>query len=147
MRDVKPQIREIEMEIKAYHYTPGPLGLRWLEGIKKGIIMAAKCKKCGNIFIPPKIYCPKCFSEVEDLVELREKPYLASYTIIYRDFNGERLSTPVIVGLVRFKGVDGGLIHYIEGPVEKLAIGASLEPVFRSERRGSITDIEHFRLV
>ncbi len=146
MRSAEPHVREIEMEIKAYHYTPGPLGLRWLEGLKKGIITAAKCERCGNIFIPPKIYCPRCFSEVDHLVELNEKPYLASYTIIYRSFEGERLGKPVIVGLIRFRGVSGGLIHYIEGPGEKLAIGAPLEPVFKGERRGSITDIEYFRL-
>ncbi len=146
MRGEKPQVREIEMEIRAYHYTPGPLGLRWLEELRRGSIKAAKCDRCGNIFMPPKIYCPKCFSEVDQLVEIREKPYLASYTVIYRDFDGKELEKPVIVGLIRFRGVGGGLIHYIEGPVEKLAIGATLEPVFRANRRGSITDIEYFKL-
>lgn len=142
----KPVVREIEMEIKAYHYTPGPLGLRWLEALKKGVIMAASCDRCGYVFIPPKIYCPRCFSEVSQLVELKEKPYLASYTIIYKDFEGRELERPIVLGLIRFRGVAGGLIHYIEAPIDRITRGAELEPVFRRDRRGSITDIEFFRI-
>jgi uncharacterized OB-fold protein len=143
--DGKPYIKDIEMEIKAYHYTPGPLGLRWLEGLKRGSILAASCDRCGYKYIPPKIYCPRCFHEVNSLIEVSGKPYLAGFSVIYRDFSGKQLEEPVIIGLIRFEGVEGGLIHYIRAPLEKLSIGIKLEPVFRSERRGSITDIEYFR--
>jgi len=141
----KPYVREIEMEINAYHYTPGPLGTKWLEALKNGIIMAARCERCGLTYIPPKIYCPRCFSEVGQLVEVKGKPYLASYSVIYRDFEGRALEEPLVVGLIRFEGVEGGMIHYVKAPLDRISIGMRLEPVFKSERRGSITDIEYFR--
>jgi uncharacterized OB-fold protein len=141
----KPYVREIEMEINAYHYTPGPIGLKWLEELKKGSILAALCDRCGLKYIPPKIYCPRCFSEVTRLVEISGKPYLAGFTIVYRDFDGNQLEEPIIVGLIKFEGVEGGLIHYIRAQPERVSIGMKLEPVFKSERRGSITDIEYFR--
>ncbi|MEM1610449.1 MAG: Zn-ribbon domain-containing OB-fold protein [Sulfolobales archaeon] len=141
----KPYVREIEMEINAYHYTPGSIGLRWLEGIKRGSILAALCDKCGLKYMPPKIYCPRCFSEVTQLIEISGKPYLASYSIIYRDFDGKPLEEPVIIGFIRFEGVEGGLIHYIKAQPDRISIGMKLEPIFKSERRGSITDIEYFR--
>lgn len=143
----RPAVFDVEMEIRAYHYTPGPLGLRWLEEIRRGSIKAARCQKCGLAFIPPKIYCPSCFHEVSQLVEIEGKPYLAGYTIMYRDFGGKLLEKPLVVGLIMFPGVSGGLIHYVEARPEDLKTGAALEPVFRKERRGSITDIEYFRII
>ncbi len=136
--------KEIEMEINAYHYTAGPLGTKWLESLREGVLKAAKCSRCGIIFIPPKIYCPKCFSEAHDLVDINSEGYIESYTIIYKDNHGRRLEKPEVIALIRFPGVFGGLIHRVSIDPEEIKMGIKVKPLSRKERRGSITDIEVF---
>ena len=136
--------KEVEMEIRAYHYTAGPLGTKWLEALKQGVLKAAKCSKCGAIYMPPKIYCPRCFSEVSELVDINSEGFVESYTIIYRDSEGKRLEKPEIMALIRFPGVYGGLIHRINIDPKEIRIGIKVKPVFREIRRGSIDDIEYF---
>ncbi|MGC9148386.1 MAG: Zn-ribbon domain-containing OB-fold protein [Sulfolobales archaeon] len=136
--------KNIEMEINAYHYTAGPLGTKWLDALKDGKLKAARCSRCGTIYIPPKIYCPKCYSEATDLVEINDTGYIESYAIIYRDNQGRKLEKPEIIALIRFPGVYGGLIHRVNIDPKEIKIGIKVKPVFRKERRGSINDIEYF---
>ncbi|MBI5934376.1 MAG: Zn-ribbon domain-containing OB-fold protein [Chloroflexi bacterium] len=46
-------------------------------------LMAAKCKKCGGAFVPPRAICPKCHSEDIEWVETSGKGKLAAFTVIY----------------------------------------------------------------
>ncbi len=140
---------EVDMEIDRYIYTAGPLGTKWLEALREGVIKAAKCHRCGGtLFIPPKIYCPTCYSDVEELVDIDQVGYIDHYTVIYRNDNGERLKSPQILALVRFKNVLGGLLHYIDpNDLNKIRKGAKVKPVFKEERKGSITDIKYFKII
>lgn len=133
-----------EMEINAYHYTAGPLGTAWLEALRTGVLKAARCSKCGTRFLPPRLYCPRCFSEVSELVEIEGEGYIDTYSVIYYDDSGRRLEEPVVIAVIRFDGVYGGLIHRVKIDPREVRRGLKVRPVFRSERRGSLTDIEYF---
>jgi uncharacterized OB-fold protein len=51
-----------------------------------------------------------------------------------------------MLGIVRLKGSDGGLIHFIgESRPEDLKIGMPVEAVFKSKPEGNIMDILYFR--
>lgn len=140
MRRVKtfPEV----MEIEAYVYTAGPVGTKWLENLKAGKLTAAYCPKCGRLFLPPKMFCPYDFEEVRELREIGQTGVVESYTVIERDLSGERLPERKVLAFIRFPGVEGGIIHYVKA--EGLAIGMKVKPKWRSERRGSVTDIEYF---
>jgi uncharacterized OB-fold protein len=49
------------------------------------------------------------------------------------------------VGVIRFNGIEGGLIHLLEGG-QRVRIGLRVVPVFKppGERRGALTDIVGF---
>ena len=50
-----------------YAYTLGIAGERFFKEIKEnGRIMGARCKKCGKIYVPPKLYCEECFEKLEE---------------------------------------------------------------------------------
>ena len=71
---------------------------------------------------------------------------LVSFTIMFRDVEGEPLEEPVTIGLVRLDGADGVLLHRVLDPGdEPLEIGERVEVVLASERVGSILDIQGFR--
>ncbi|AHC52256.1 DNA-binding protein [Sulfolobus acidocaldarius SUSAZ] len=108
------------MEAEKYEYTVGPAGERFFQGLKENKIIGSKCKKCGKVYLPPRIYCEDCFTKIEEYVELKlDDAYLDSFTTIYQDDDGQKLAEPVHIGLLRFKGVNGGLFCYLEGTPKK----------------------------
>ena len=45
-------------------------------------LMAARCMKCGGIYVPPRAICPKCQSEALEWIETSGKGKLAAFTVI-----------------------------------------------------------------
>jgi len=132
-----------------YRYTLGIAGERFLKEIKEnGRIMGAKCKQCGVIYVPPRMYCENCFEKLEEWIDLGTKGEVYTYTIAYIDMDGKRLSEPIIYALITFGDAYGGLIHKLgEVKPEEIWIGMPVEAVFKPahERKGSITDIKYFK--
>lgn len=46
-------------------------------------LMAARCKLCGRLFLPPRAICPRCHDEQMEWIELGGKGKLAAFTSIY----------------------------------------------------------------
>lgn len=46
-------------------------------------LMGAKCKDCGNIDLPPRIICSKCFKHNLEWVEVEGKGKLATFSTIH----------------------------------------------------------------
>lgn len=130
------------MEIEAYVYTAGPIGAKWLEALRSRRLTAAYCPNCKRLFLPPKLYCPRCFGEVSELKDIEPVGVVESFTVVTRDFHGQPLREPVALAFIKFPGVDGGLIHYVKA--QGLEIGMRVRPKWREERKGLVTDIEYF---
>ena len=45
-------------------------------------LMAARCTKCGGMYVPPRAICPKCQSEELEWVETSGRGKLAAFTVI-----------------------------------------------------------------
>lgn len=93
-------------------------------------LMAAKCKKCGTMLLPPRPMCTKCFSSDLEWVELKNKGKLLTYTVIHVSSKQFESLIPYAVGIVKLE--DGpklpGMIQDIEP--EKISVGMSLEVDF-----------------
>ena len=46
-------------------------------------LIAARCTKCGGLYVPPRAICPKCHSEELEWVETSGKGKLSAFTVIY----------------------------------------------------------------
>ena len=46
-------------------------------------LMAARCKKCGNMYVPPRAICPNCHSEEMEWTEMSGRSKLSAFTVIY----------------------------------------------------------------
>jgi len=130
-------------------YTYGIAGERFFREIKdNGKLMGTRCNKCDLTYLPPRIYCERCFSELEDWVEVSSKGSVYTYTLAYVDLDGLRLDEPLILALVKFDGIYGGLVHRLgEVKPEEVGIGMPVEIVLKpkAERVGSILDIKYFK--
>ncbi len=130
-------------------YTYGIAGERFFREIKdNGRIMGAKCEKCALLYVPPRIYCERCFSELGEWREIEGKGRVHTYTVAYVDLDGTRLAEPALLALVKFPGVYGGLVHRLgEVKVEEVEIDMPVEVVLKpkEKRTGSILDIKYFK--
>ncbi|QIW24716.1 Zn-ribbon domain-containing OB-fold protein [Sulfolobus sp. S-194] len=102
------------MEAEEYVYTVGVAGEEFFNGLKQKKIIGGKCPRCGRIYVPARLYCEECFVK-NDFVEVTSRPYIDTYTVIYKDDEGNKLEKPQVIALIRFEGTHGGLLGYVEG--------------------------------
>ncbi len=54
--------------------------------IEKGdevILVGSRCKKCGHVFFPPRLFCVECFGSEMEVHEIGNRGVLYSFTISY----------------------------------------------------------------
>lgn len=131
-----------------YVYTAGVAGDRFFRELRRNErLMGTYCPTCDVTYLPPRIYCEECFTELTEWEEVANKGVVAAFTVAHVNDKGERLPEPVVWALVRFPGVRGGLLHFVHLPVGEVQDGLEVEAVLkpRDQREGSITDILHFK--
>jgi uncharacterized OB-fold protein len=132
-----------------YIYTLGIAGEKFFNEIKEnGRILGAKCKSCGVVFVPPRLYCEKCFDKLTEWVNVGTKGTVHTFTFAHVDVNGTRLKEPIIYAFIKFEGAAGGLLHKL-GEIEpsEVEIGLPVEAVLKTqaERTANINDIKYFK--
>lgn len=140
--------------LKAYYkmeaefdYSYGRISQFFKELTENKKIMGTKCPKCGVVFCPPTSDCPKCWVTT-DWVEIGPKGILLHYTIIGLPPLWVKRRVPFTLGLIKLDGADTGLMHFVnETDKAKLRNGLRVKAVFAEERKGYITDIEHFEII
>lgn len=147
-RKIRHQIGDMEAD---YIYTAGIAGERFYTTLRdEAKLLATRCGKCNITFMPPRMYCDKCFAELTKFTEVPPTGIIESYTITYKDRDGEPLPNPIVLGFIKIDKTDGGLIHKIgEIKPKSLKINMKVEAVFedKAKRKGALTDIKHFKPV
>ena len=130
-----------------HRYTPGVAGEAFFKALKdRGVFLGSRCESCGITYCPARLFCERCFDELNADVECGPGGTLESFTVGYMGLEGEPLDEPVLVGLVRLDGADTVLMHFLTDASE-LQIGMRVEAALKAKgkREGSILDIEGFR--
>jgi len=132
-----------------FHYTAGVAGEEFRRELRdNGRFLVSKCSKCKSTYIPARMYCPECFIEMKDQFPIDKPGYVYSFTCVNKNRSGSDTDSPVTVGLVKFEGVKGGIIHLLaaEDP-DSVSIGMKVTPSLKNlgERTGAITDILAFK--
>lgn len=73
--------------------------------------MAARCRQCGGMYVPPRAICPRCQGEELEWIETSGKGRLAAFTVIY--------SGPTFMveqGFDRKNPYISGIVELEEGP-------------------------------
>jgi uncharacterized OB-fold protein len=135
-----------------YLYTAGRAGEKFLLALKKdGKILGTHCAGCGITYVPPRIYCERCFERLEDTyAEVSKRGVVHTFTLCHENYKGEEKEEPSIIAMIHLDDTDGGLVHWLGGvKPEEVYIGMAVEAVFKpkKDREGSILDIVHFKPV
>ena len=116
-----------------------------------GKLIGTRCTTCAQVYLPARSFCERCFSALTETVEVKRTGQLKSYTICHFDRDRQPLPHPLSLALVQLEGATTLLLHYLLGvdDPEKVEIGSKVEIIIqpRTERVGSILDIEGFRLI
>jgi len=98
-------------------------GVFW-EKLKLGEVYATKCRKCGKLYYPPQVDCPRCLTSEAEWVKLSGEGRLFSYTWVYYQPQGfTQYQKPYAIAVAE---VDGGVkvMGWLEGvKPEEVKIG------------------------
>jgi len=144
------EIRRWPGELPVEHrYTPGVGGEAFFTALRdRGVLLGSRCTECSYTYVPARLFCERCFSELAADTEVGPQGALVSFTIGFVGLFGEPLEEPETYGLVRLDRADAVLLHRVlDTGEEPLEIGERVKAIIRSpnDRDGTISDIEGFR--
>ena len=133
-------------------YTAGAGGQIFFAALKaRGEIVGTRCAPCAQVYVPARRFCERCFAELTEQVKVKPEGIVKSFSYSYVDRNGGRLKQPVASVLVQLEGATTVMLHRLLDvkDLSRATIGSRVKAVIKakSERTGSILDIEGFRLV
>ena len=107
-------------------------------------IMAARCKKCGALALPPRPICVSCFGSALEWVQLKGDGNLAAFTGISiappaMAKEGFGRNNPYVVGVVRLKEGVGAVARILGVDAKKpeeIKVGMPLKPEFLTKGEG-----------
>ena len=134
-----------------YVWAAGIAYSRFLDELKKGKIIGRKCRECGRILVPPRMFCDTCFRATDEWVYVTDTGTINTYSISYLDADANRIKKPILVAVIDLDGATEGIgiLHYVDPKtkLEDLHIGMKLQAVWKpeKERIGSVTDIAYWK--
>jgi hypothetical protein len=140
-----------DMEVDHFHYTAGVAGERFFVALRdQGVILGARCERCSITYVPPRIYCERCFEELTEdaYTEMGLRGRVRSFTVARLGKDGQELGKPEVFAVIGFGPETTGLLHKLGNVApEAVRVGLEVEAVLKpkAQREGRITDIEHFR--
>jgi uncharacterized OB-fold protein len=113
------------------NFTPYTKVDKFADFLQQGKLMGTKCKKCNEIYFPPRADCLKCMNDKTEWMEYSGKGTLQSYTKIHAAPKGFDDIAPYTLGIVDLK--EGGrLISWIvDIPDNEIKIGMPVKIVPR----------------
>ena len=125
-----------------YKWTTGPAVGRFLAELKENArLVGARCGVCGKVYVPPADVCGQCYKPLDDWVALSGEGTVVAITTVERAMPFSPTPAPYTLALVRLDGADTDLLH-LASP--GLKAGERVAAVFKTERAGSLLDIERF---
>lgn len=150
---IPKEYRTIETEVRLpYRLACGATWTRFFEGLKEEKIYGSRCSKCGRVLVPARTFCPRCFVDTDDWVEVSQEGTIEAWVLVHYRYFGMPIEPPYISGLIRLEGTDTNFLHLIGGvPLDNLETvkaavrnGMKVKAVWEEEKLGHILDIRHF---
>jgi uncharacterized OB-fold protein len=128
----------------SFRYTPGVGATPFFEALRdRGVLLGSRCSSCGVTYLPARVFCERCFAELNADTECGPGGTLESFTVAHVGIDGEPLPEPITWATAKLDGADTVMVHRLlnAGTPE---IGMRVRAVVRDRRTASIDDLEGF---
>lgn len=95
----------------------------FFERAREGQLSGVRCRKCGELAIPPKEFCASCHQRAWELVPLSGHGTIASFTVIRVAPARHAMDAPYAVAVVKLTEGVSLLGRIVDIPLDRLAIG------------------------
>ncbi len=150
------EYKTLKTEVRLpYELSYGATWTRFFEGLRNKKIYGSKCKKCGRVLVPARTFCPRCFVDTDEWIEVSQGGTVSSYVYVNMAYFGQPVQPPFIASLIKLEGTDVNFLHLIAGfdlqnfdHVEKtMRKNMKVSAVWNNDRTGNIFDIKYFEPV
>lgn len=121
----------------SFNYAAGKAASRFLIALRdEKKIFGTRCPSCQRVLVPARSFCPRCFVDTRDWVEVGPNGTLGAFAA----------TDNLAFALIRLDGADTALVHRVNVTnADELRIGLRVAPVFAETRRGHILDLAYFQ--
>ncbi|MBT8338785.1 MAG: Zn-ribbon domain-containing OB-fold protein [Desulfatitalea sp.] len=133
-----------------YTWWVGDTGSRFLEAIRdQATFLGTRCPDCDTVYVPPRKNCGRCFTALDQWVEIARRGVVTAFTIVRANHPLQPVKSPFAYALIRLDGASVSILHLITKDLARLSIGVTVEAHFKeaSQRTGHILDIDHFQII
>ncbi len=150
----KKEYKTFDFELSLpYRLAYGPTWTRFFEGLQEEKIFGTKCHQCNRVLVPARSFCPQCFVDIDDWVQVSNEGTLVTWALISFEFYNQPKKPPYAAGLIKLDGADVSMFHLVDGfdmndldkVKETLPIGRRVKAVWSEEKKGHILDIKYFQ--
>ena len=103
----------------------------WRESPRRYRLEAAKCKKCGKVFFPPRLICDACKHEEFETIVLPNTGKIVTFTEIHVPASNFSDEAPLAYGIVELDNETKMSVQFTDCAYEELKIGAPVRIEFR----------------
>jgi hypothetical protein len=107
----------------------------YFASLKKGKLLGLKCSDCGTVTCPPKMTCQECTGTNLEIVELKGKGVIKTFTAAYVAAQGRENEAPYTIVLVELDEgpwIMGNLVDIDPRKVTIDIIGRKVEAGFKT---------------
>ena len=91
-----------------YVYTTGRAGEAFFKALGEGQLLATECRACRVTYLPPRIYCERCFARLEDgYTKVPAQGTVHTFTACHKRLDGTHADSPILVAVIRIDQTDG----------------------------------------
>jgi len=136
-----------------YQLAYGPSWFRFFEGLKEERIFGTKCRRCRRVLVPARAFCPRCFEDMEEWIEVSDEGTVINWSICNLQFFEQPMPPPFITTWIRLDGADNSFMHFIGGfdlsdldlVNRTMTRNVRVKAEWKKEKEGSILDIMYFK--
>lgn len=103
----------------------------WRECPQRYRLEAAKCRKCGKVFFPPRLICSECRSREFELLKLPREGKLLTCTVIRVAPSQFTDQSPYAIGIVELAGGARILSQVTDCDLTRISTGMNVRVEFR----------------
>lgn len=131
-----------------YTWWVGETGSRFMIALRDDKkILGSRCGSCKKVYVPPRKTCGRCFVDMEEWVEVSDEGVIQAHTIVHYANPVQPAAPPFAYVLVRLDGTDVDFLHVVKDGLDRIRNGARVKAIFKTERTGTILDIDSFQLL